>query len=132
MMKTEDYCFVCGKQNPVGLKAQFKYGEGKAYSELSLSKEYQGWSGIIHGGIIFALLDEACVYAGNSLGYNTVTAELKVRFKKPLEPEEKILVEAQANLVKSKLIEAIAKIKDSQGNLIAEAEGKLIIKEKRE
>lgn len=132
MMKTEDYCFVCGKQNPIGLKAQFNYGEGRAFSELSLSKEYQGWSGIIHGGVISALLDEACVYAGNSLGYNTVTAELKVRFKSPLKPEEKIFVEAQANFVKSKLIEAVAKIRNYQGILIAEAEGKLIIKEKRE
>lgn len=132
MMKTEDYCFVCGKQNPVGLKAEFKHGQGKSSAELVLSKEYQGWSGIIHGGIISALLDEACVYAGNSLGYNTVTAELKIRFKKPVQPEEKISVEAQANHVKSKLIEARATIKDSRGNIIAEAEGKLIIKEKRE
>lgn len=132
MMKTEDYCFVCGKRNPVGLKAQFNYGEGRAFSELRLSKEYQGWSGIIHGGIISALLDEACVYAGNSLGYNTVTAELKVRFKNPLKPEEKIFVEAQVNFVKSKLIEAVAKIRDYQGTLIAEAVGKLIIKEKSE
>lgn len=132
MMKTEDYCFVCGKQNPVGLKAEFKHGQGKSSAEIVLSKEYQGWSGIIHGGIICALLDEACVYAGNSLGYNTVTAELKIRFKKPVQPEEKISVEAQANHVKSKLIEARATIKDSRGNIIAEAEGKLIIKEKRE
>lgn len=132
MMKTEDYCFVCGKENPVGLKAQFKSEEGKSYAELRISKEYQGWSGIIHGGIIAAVLDEACVYAGNSLGYNTLTAELRVRFKKAIEPEEKILVEAEANLLKSKLIEAWAKIKDSQGNLVAEAQGKLIIKEKRE
>lgn len=132
MMKTEDYCFVCGKLNPVGLKAEFKYGAGKASSELFLSKEYQGWSEIIHGGIIAALLDEACVYAGNSLGFNTVTAELKVRFRNPLKPHEKVLVEAQAKVVKSKLIEARATIKDSQDTLIAEAEGKLIIKEKRE
>jgi len=130
MMKTEDYCFVCGKQNPKGLKAVFNYGQGRAYSELTLSKDYQGWSEIIHGGIISALLDEACVYAGNSLGFHTVTAELRVRFKKSAVPEEKILVEAQANLVKSKLIEAKAKITDSEGNLIAEAESKLIIKEK--
>lgn len=132
MMKTEDYCFVCGKQNPVGIKAEFKYGEGKSSAELILPKEYQGWSGIIHGGIISALLDEACVYAGNSLGYNTVTAELKIRFKKPARPEEKIFVEARANHVKSKLISAVAKVKDSRGSLIAEAEGKLIIKEKTE
>lgn len=132
MMKTEDYCFVCGKLNPVGLKANFKHEKGRASAELTLSKEYQGWSGIIHGGIISALLDEACVYAGNSLGYNTVTAELKIRFRKPLSPNEKILVEAQANLLKSKLIEAKATLRDSKGNLIAEAESKLIIKEKRE
>ncbi|GAB6182750.1 PaaI family thioesterase [Thermodesulfovibrio hydrogeniphilus] len=131
MMKTEDYCFVCGKLNPKGLKAVFQYGNGKASAELVLSKEYQGWSGIIHGGIISALLDEACVYAGNSLGYNTVTAELKIRFKRPLAPEEKIVVEANANHVKSKLIEAFAILKNSEGNIIAEAEGKLIIKEKR-
>jgi uncharacterized protein (TIGR00369 family) len=131
-MKTDDYCFICGKQNPIGLKAQFSFGQGKASSELKLLKEYQGWSGFIHGGIISALLDEACVYAGNSLGYDTVTAELKVRFKNPLQLEEKIIVEAWANPVKSKLIKAKAKIEDSKGKLIAEAECKLIIKEKRE
>jgi len=130
MMRTEDYCFVCGSRNPKGLKAVFIYGQGRAYSELTLSKDYQGWSGIIHGGIISALLDEACVYAANSLGFNTVTAELKIRFKNPVAPEEKIIVEAHANHIKATLIEAIAKIKNSKGSLIAEAEGKLIIKEK--
>lgn len=132
MMKTEDYCFVCGKKNPVGLKVEFTYKDGKSFAELTLPREYQGWSGIIHGGIIAALLDEACVYAGNSLGYNTVTAELKIRFKKPAHPQEKIFVEARANHVKSKLISAVAKVKDSVGSLIAEAEGKLIIRGKRD
>lgn len=132
MMKTEDYCFVCGKLNPVGLKAQFRHKEGKSSAELLLPREYQGWSEIIHGGIISALLDEACVYAGNSLGYNTLTAELNVRFRKLLKPNEKIIVQAQAKVVKSKLIQAKATIKDSAGNIIAEAESKLIIKEKRD
>ncbi|ACI21380.1 PaaI family thioesterase [Thermodesulfovibrio yellowstonii] len=132
MMKTEDYCFVCGKQNPVGLKVKFNHGEGKSFAELILTKEYQGWSGIIHGGIIASLLDEACVYAGNSLGYHTVTAELKIRFKNPVAPQEKIVVEAHAEHIKSKLIEAKAWIKNLNGTLIAEAESKLIIKEKTE
>lgn len=130
MMKTEDYCFVCGKQNPKGLKVQFSHGNGNSHAELILEREYQGYSGIIHGGIIAALLDEACVYAANSLGFNTVTAELKIRFKNSVAPQEKIVVEAQANHIKSKLIEAKAWIKDLNNSLIAEAEGKLIIKEK--
>lgn len=130
MMRTEDYCFVCGSKNPKGLKAVFSHRDGKSSAELILSREYQGYSGIIHGGIISALLDEACVYAANSLGFNTVTAELKIRFKNPVAPEEKIIVEAHANHIKATLIEAIAKIKNLKGTLIAEAEGKLIIKEK--
>jgi len=129
MMKTEDYCFVCGQKNPKGLKAIFNHANGSSRAEITLEPEYQGWSGIIHGGIIAALLDEACVYAGNSLGYHTVTAELKIRFKNPVAPKEKIVVEAQANHIKSKLIETKAWIKNSAGSLIAEAEGKLIIKE---
>lgn len=132
MIKADDYCFVCGKDNPIGIKAKFTTKEGYASSELVLSREYQGWSGIIHGGIIAALLDEASVYAGNSLGYNTVTAELKIRYKRPLPPGEKFLVEAKAKVVKSKLIMTHATLKDSKGDTVAEAEGKLIAKEKRE
>ncbi|GAQ94787.1 hypothetical protein TAGGR_1973 [Thermodesulfovibrio aggregans] len=130
MMKTEDYCFVCGKQNPKGLRAVFNHGSGKSCAEITLEPEYQGYSGIVHGGIIAALLDEACVYAANSLGFNTVTAELKIRFKNPVAPKEKIVVEAEANHIKSKLIEAKAWIKDKENKVVAEAEGKLIIKEK--
>ncbi|WP_028844689.1 PaaI family thioesterase [Thermodesulfovibrio thiophilus] len=130
MIKTDDYCFVCGKQNPKGLKAVFIHGNGRSQAVIVLDKEYQGYSGIVHGGIISALLDEACVYAANSLGYNTVTAELKTRFKKPAYPGETITVEAQATQLKSKLIEAKAWIKNSENSIIAEAESKLIIKEK--
>ena len=130
MMKTEDYCFVCGSRNPKGLKAHFNASNGKSQAEIILNTEYQGYSGIIHGGILAALLDEACVYAANSLGFNTVTAELKIRFKNPVAPKEKVVVSAEANHIKSKLIEAKAWIKNNSEKLIAEAEGKLIIKEK--
>lgn len=129
-MKTEDYCFVCGKKNPKGIKAVFNHGNGKSFTEITLNKEYQGYSGIIHGGVIVALLDEACVYAANSLGFNTVTVELKARFKNPATVGEKITVQAQAKHLKSKLIEAKAEIKNSKDLVIAEAETKLIIKEK--
>lgn len=132
MIKADDYCFVCGKDNPIGIKAKFKTAEGYSSSELVLSKEYQGWSNIIHGGIIAAVLDEACVYAGNSLGFNTVTAELKVRFKKPLTPNERVIVEAHAKVLKSKLIIAQASLRSLSGETFAEAEGKLIAKEKAE
>ncbi|MEN2985940.1 MAG: PaaI family thioesterase [Thermodesulfovibrionaceae bacterium] len=125
----KNYCFVCGRENPKGLKAEFNSAEGRAYCEISIEKDYEGYSGIIHGGIVAALLDEACVYAGNSLGFHTVTAEIKIRFKKPVKPYEKILIHAEAKPVKSKLIEARATAYNSE-EVVAEAASKLIIKEK--
>jgi len=130
ILQINNYCFVCGKENPKGLKANFTFSNGKAKAEMILDNEYQGYSGIIHGGIIAALLDEACAYAGISLGYYTVTAEMKIRYRKILKVGEKIIIEASAEQIKSKLIQAKAQIKDSKNIIIAEAEGKLIIKEK--
>lgn len=130
LLRVDNYCFVCGKENPKGLKVNFTISDGKTKGETILDKEYQGYSGIIHGGIIAALLDEACAYAAISLGYYTVTAEIKIRYKNILKPEEKIIIEAEANQIKSKLIEAKAQIKNLKNTIIAEAEGKLIIKEK--
>ncbi|MCD6490275.1 MAG: PaaI family thioesterase [Thermodesulfobacterium sp.] len=131
-LEINNYCFVCGKENPKGLKADFIFSNGKAKAEIILDKEYQGYMGIIHGGIIAALLDEACAYATISLGYYTVTAEMKIRYKNILKVGEKVIVEASAEQVKSKLIQANAQIKDSKNTIIAEAEGKYIIKEKIE
>lgn len=129
MKKIYNHCFVCGKDNPKGLKADFNSSEGKAYCEISIGKDYEGYENIIHGGIIATLLDEACVYAGNSLGYHTVTAELRIRFKRPVKPFEKMIIKAEAKSVKSKLIEAKATASTSE-EVVAEAESKLIIKEK--
>lgn len=131
MKKVYNYCFVCGKDNPKGLQIEFKAKDGKSYAEATLSKEYEGYSGIIHGGIIASLLDEACVYAANSLGFHTVTVELKVRFKKPVQPEQRIIIQAEANHLKSKLIQANAVVKNIENETIAEAEGKLIIRERK-
>ncbi|PMP68368.1 MAG: PaaI family thioesterase [Thermodesulfobacterium geofontis] len=131
-LRVDNYCFVCGKENPKGLKVKFITSNGKVKAEMVLDKEYQGYSGIIHGGIIAALLDEACAYAAIFLGYYTVTAEIKIRYKNILKPGEKIIIEAEANQIKSKLIKAKAQIRNVENILIAEAEGKLIIKEKIE
>ena len=54
-----EMCFVCGRNNPVGLHMRFHDdGESKVASEFTVPDHYQGYPGIVHGGVLAAMLDE--------------------------------------------------------------------------
>ena len=120
-------CFVCGKDNPYGLKLSFSSSGGKITSEFLPAPAYQGYEDITHGGIIASVLDEAMIQAAIAEGATPVTAEIRVRFRKPLAVNRKALVEAEITRRGTKLFEAKSRLLDScDGTLIAEADAKLI------
>jgi acyl-coenzyme A thioesterase PaaI-like protein len=91
---SDDYCFVCGKDNPKGFKIQVRYLEAEmaAETELALPKEFQGWADVIHGGILSTMLDELMAHAVWHFAGPGVTLSMEVRFHQPLKPDEPILV----------------------------------------
>lgn len=130
IMKLEEdgHCFVCGKKNPCGLKLSFNLSAGKATSEFIPSALHQGYKNLTHGGIIATLLDEAMIQAALSAGMAPVTAEISVRFKKPLISGHPALIEAEIVKKGRRLIEAKAMLTSrSTGDIIAEAHAKLLI-----
>ncbi len=90
----DHYCFVCGRDNPRGLKIKVRYlpEETAAETELSLPREFQGWAEVIHGGILATLLDELMAHAVWHFAGPGVTIGMEVRFHQPLKPGEPILV----------------------------------------
>ncbi len=123
-LERNDNCFVCGLKNPKGLKAHIRTEPGKSHIEITLGSEYEGYKGIIHGGILATLLDEAMAYAVSGNGYWGVTASINVKFKEKVESNRKILVigeklESKGNWVKAR---AYIKYADSE-NILAEGEG---------
>jgi acyl-coenzyme A thioesterase PaaI-like protein len=88
-----NYCFVCGQDNPRGLKISVTYREAgmAAETELALPREFQGWAGVIHGGILATLLDEMMAHAVWHFAGPGLTLGLEVRFHAPLKPEKPIL-----------------------------------------
>jgi uncharacterized protein (TIGR00369 family) len=130
-MQLEDNgkCFVCGKNNPCGLKLSFTLIDGKITSEFTPSVLHQGYKDITHGGIITALLDEAMIQAALSEGVSPVTAEINVRFKKPLIAGDRSHIEAVIVKKGTRLIEARAQMTSpATGDVIAEGHAKLLIK----
>jgi len=85
-------CFVCGLQNPVGLKMAF-YNDpetGRVQADLIVPDEYQGYPGVVHGGIVAAILDEVsgrAVMMGGSDENLMATLKMSIRYRRPTPTE---------------------------------------------
>jgi uncharacterized protein (TIGR00369 family) len=125
-LRDNNTCYVCGKENPAGLGIDFKINrEQRSISAIFTPSDiHQGYEGIVHGGILSALLDEAMVKLTVSLGIPAVTAEITVKFKTPAAPGEELLVSSRLTHETRRLIQAEAKIERGPV-VIAEAKGKL-------
>ncbi len=125
-------CFVCGKDNPDGLRINFRYPAlGVCRAEFTPPRKYQGWQGILHGGIVSTLLDEALAHAAGGPersggGSGAVTAELTVRFRKPVPIGQSVILEGRVARDKGKVVECESSLKDQSGQVLASATGKLV------
>jgi acyl-coenzyme A thioesterase PaaI-like protein len=121
-------CFACGPDNPIGMHVHFEREEGTegVVARLSLAPEYQGWRGIAHGGIVMALLDEAMAHAAGYAGHRGVTANVSVRFRKPVPLEQPIEVRGHVTWRRRNVLGVDASVLGGDGTLLAHAEGSFV------
>ncbi len=120
------YCFGCGVENTYGLGLIFyKVGTGHVLAEYSVPDVYQGYPGIVHGGIVFTMLDEALgrvTMMGDPTRF-TVTAKVEVRFRKPVPTGELLQIHARVEKRRGRLSFANAELRLADGSIAAEAKG---------
>ena len=117
---TENNCFGCGQNNPIGLKLSFRWDGKTTRTEFTATELYQGWPGLLHGGITACLLDEATAYAARHEGVNCVTARMQVEFKQPIPVNEPLLITSSVTSKTRKLVRSHATISLTDGTLVAE------------
>lgn len=119
--ETNQNCFVCGENNPNGLRLSFEIDKEKQTLKTTFiaSPTFQGWDGIVHGGIISTLLDEAMAKLIYELGYQAVTVSLEIKFKKPAPILEPLLVRGEIAEVSKRLIRAKAHVAKEDGTILA-------------
>jgi acyl-coenzyme A thioesterase PaaI-like protein len=78
------HCFACGELSEVGLHLKLNLEPGKCWTELELPRRFEGWEGIIHGGIICTILDEVMAWSLVARDNWGVTARMSVDFRKPV------------------------------------------------
>ena len=119
-------CFVCGTENPLGLKLEFSAEPGCVRTLFQPCREHAGFQDTVHGGLPSTLLDEARVWAcGAATGRFTYCAELTVRFLKPVRPGTPYeLIGRLKENRRNRLLLAEAELRDPSGTLMASGSGK--------
>jgi uncharacterized protein (TIGR00369 family) len=120
-------CFVCGEKNPLGLKLSLRMDpeRGESTSEVTFAAHFQGWAGIVHGGLVATVLDEAMIYAAGAKGLKCVTGEMTVRFVKPALTGVTYALKGRFLEDQGRIVLAESVLVDGQGQEIARANGKL-------
>jgi len=78
-------CFFCGPATG-GLGLELRYGDGKAACEFTASDKFQGYDGILHGGIVSGILDEVMWWTVfTQTRQMCATSRIEVEFKRPVE-----------------------------------------------
>jgi acyl-coenzyme A thioesterase PaaI-like protein len=117
-------CFVCGIENPIGLKLKFYTDdEGRCIARFQPIPEYEGYPGHLHGGIISTLLDETMGRVLVPQGVFALTARLEVKLRKPVPVNQELTVIGELTRNRSRAYEAIGQILLPDGTLLVEGSG---------
>jgi acyl-coenzyme A thioesterase PaaI-like protein len=123
-------CFICGVENPIGLKLKiFQTSPGVIETTYTAPEHFQGYPGVLHGGIVASILDEI---SGRALMGDPTsprfmfTGRLQVKYRKNVPIGKPLRIIGKAQKSKGKSAEGWAGIYDEEGNLLAEASTLLI------
>jgi len=78
-------CVVCGRAGPPALGLEFHVqSDGSVTASFDCGENFEGYGGILHGGVVSAIADGAMTNCLFAHGIAAVTAELNVRFRHPV------------------------------------------------
>ncbi len=122
-------CFVCGLDNSVGLKLRFSdNGVDEVRLTYVVKEVYQGYPGVVHGGIVAAMLDET---GGRTVMITDpnrfmMTAKMAIRYRKPVPTETPLTLVGRLLHDRGRVAEARSEIRLTDGEVAAEADLTLV------
>jgi len=123
------HCFVCGRENPYGLKLKFyEASPGEVVVDYIVPEQYQGYPGVVHGGIVAAMLDEVTgrTQMGGDPPRFMFTARLNVHYRKNVPIGQPLRIVGRAGKSREKTATATGQIFGPDGSILAEAEALLV------
>lgn len=116
-------CFCCGRDNPVGLRLKFDFDGERVWTTFTPAEVYQGYPGMLHGGIIYAVLDEVMGRVAIAHKLWMVTAKMEIRYRQPTPLDQPLQAMAEIVEQRQRLMTARAELRLLDGDVTAEATG---------
>jgi uncharacterized protein (TIGR00369 family) len=123
------HCFVCGLANPFSLHLRFyDTAPGEVVADTVISVHYQGYPGVVHGGVVSAMLDEAAgrAYMVGAEPRFMYTARLEVRYRQNVPVGQPLHLVGKVGRSRARTATATSTIYTEDGKLLAEAEVLLV------
>jgi acyl-coenzyme A thioesterase PaaI-like protein len=117
------HCFVCGMENPIGLKLRFFSDGESVHTRYRPTAEHEGYRRITHGGIIATIMDEVMIKAALAQDIYCVTAQLEMRYRAPVPTDTELVFAGKIIHRKGRIIKTGGTACDDAGKLYAEATG---------
>lgn len=119
-------CFICGMDNPIGLKAQFYTMEdGSVMTLFRYKEEHQSFPQRVHGGLVATMLDELglrAMWAADSEDAYGVTTSMSVQYRRPVPYGEELVGRGLVKKETSHFVTIRTELYSRSGVLLANAE----------
>ena len=113
-----------GRSTPAASGSTLHVEPGRSWTELTLDRRFEGWEGVIHGGILCTILDEVMAWALVGEDNWGVTARMSVEFRRPIEVGTPIRAEGWITRSRRRIVDTAARIVDPvTGSELATATG---------
>jgi acyl-coenzyme A thioesterase PaaI-like protein len=120
-------CFICGQENPIGLRVQFYKTESGVTTQVRPGLPFQGFDGVLQGGVVAGLMDDAMWYAiFGATQMMTMTVEMTVRYRAPIPAEALLTINGRLVAQRRSLYTTEATITGPDGAILAQATGKFM------
>ncbi len=115
-------CFACGPENPVGLHIRYTVDDAEiCRAEFTPDENHLSWENTVHGGIIYAALDDVMGNIPYARGLVAHTARCEIRYRRAVRAGETIELKGWIEKEKGRLLLLRGEARSKQGReLVAE------------
>ena len=116
------HCYGCGQENPLGLRLEVVAGPNLSVtSSFFAAADFGGATGLTHGGALATAIDEVLSFLGRLLGFEVVTGQLNLAYRRPVPVNTKVSINAWVTGMAGRKLSTRAEISLPGGDVAVEA-----------